>query len=91
MHLISDAVMAFRMNLPIFKKQARLQVSNRSPSWTFDLPPFEKKDFSNISFIGAGSYAKVYKVVKENKTFVIKELHDNSSHECTIAEIAIWS
>lgn len=84
MHLISDAVMAFRMNLPIFKKQARLQVSNRSPSWTFGLPPFEKKDFSNISFIGAGSYAKVYKVVKENKTFVIKELHDNSSQECKL-------
>ncbi|CAC5406532.1 CHEK2 [Mytilus coruscus] len=62
----------FKVPLPV-KKRPIISLETESLE-DIGLPSFSKKDFSDITIIGKGSYGKVYKAVKKKKEFVIQEL-----------------
>lgn len=63
---------SFKVPLPV-KKRPIISLGTESLE-DIGLPSFSKKDFSDITIIGRGSYGKVYKAIKKKKQFVIKEL-----------------
>ncbi|XP_063447978.1 probable serine/threonine-protein kinase DDB_G0284251 [Mytilus trossulus] len=65
---------SFKVPLPV-KKRPIISLGTESLE-DIGLPSFSKKDFSDITIIGRGSYGKVYKAIKKKKEFVIKEFFE---------------
>ena len=74
--------MAFKFPLPVVKKiicREPDQISSGCKE--INLPNFNRKDFSDITLIGQGSFGKVFRAIKNSKKYVIKQLLNSNSDQ----------
>lgn len=73
--------MAFKIPLPKLTKSHEHNSSVNQSVLSLGLPSFQQKEFTLISLIGQGSFGNVYRCVKNDITYVIKQLVDDDADE----------
>ncbi len=76
--------MAFKIPLPVAARGVNTLLFRvpQSAAKQLNLPDFQKKEFTDITMIGQGSFGKVFKGRKDGHDFVIKQLAaENASPE----------
>ena len=71
--------MAFKIPLPVVRKNPQRLPEQLWPSTDIGLPNFERDEFTDLVLIGEGSFGKVYRGVREGSLFVIKQLSNSCS------------
>jgi hypothetical protein len=69
---LTDVAMAFKVPLPKVAKNQHPHERETEPY--IGLPGFNKSDLLNMTLIGQGAFGKVFKCIKDNITFVMKQI-----------------